>query len=77
MQGFVQSGKNDYVMICERDRLDIGFENEGPAIHLDGNLQRCGTYRSLTFENELLHGRKGDSALINDFTVQELEFFII
>ena len=78
MKGFVTSGKNDYIMLCERTRLDIGFEKDGPAIHLDENLQRCSTYSSLTFENEPLHGRGGsDETTAPDFTVQELEFFII
>ena len=77
MKGFVTTGKNDYIMLAERTRLDIGFEKDGPAIHLDEGFQRCSTYSSLTFENDMLHGRPNDSATAPDFTVQELEFFII
>ena len=65
-------------MLCERTKLSIGFENEGPALHLDEKFERCSTYRSLTFENELLHGRSSETTgYPNAFTVQDLEFYLI
>ena len=76
MQGFIQTGQNDYVMLCAREYLNIGAQNEGPAIHLDNTFKNCSTYQSATFNNQLLTGRT-EGRFLNDFQAQEIELFII
>ena len=76
MQGYLSTGENDYVMLCQPDYFNIGAQGDGPAIHLDKTFKSCSTYKSLTFKNDIITGRK-DGRFINDFEIQDLELFII
>ena len=68
MKGFVSTAENDFIMLCAREYLNIGAQGDGPALHLDDTFKNCSTYKSKTFNNELLHG-KTEGRLINDFEV--------
>ena len=41
-------------MLADFDYLAIGMEEEGPALRLDDKLKNGKSYRSLTYENDLL-----------------------
>ena len=56
--------------------MSIGAQGDGPAIQLDERFKDCASYKSLTFNNEILTGRT-EGRFINDFEVQELEVYII
>ena len=63
-------------MLCMPESLSIGAQGEGPAIQIDETFKFCNTYKSATFNNELLTGRT-EGRFLNRFEVTELEMFII
>ena len=76
MQGYITTGKNDYHMLCQPDYLNIGAQGDGPALNLDDTLKNCYSYKSLTFNNEILTGRT-TGRYVNKFQIQDLELFVV
>ena len=70
------TGDNDYFMLCQPDYLNIGAQGDGPALHIDSTFKDCATYKSLTFDNEILTGRT-EGRFLNSFEIQDLELFIV
>lgn len=76
LAAFRSTCENDFIMLCQPDYMNIGAQDEGPAIHLDEQFSHCTTQRSKTFANPLLHGKTSGSAL-NNFGIQDLEIFVV
>ena len=72
---FHYTGKNNYQLLCKFDYLTVGMLNEGPAIRLDEKLKFGKTYRSETYDNDVLTYK--DDYLRNEFEIADLEVYIV
>lgn len=68
------TGENEFQMLADLDYLAIGMGGEGPAIRIDEKLQYGKSYRSETYNNNVLTCKKG--AMGHDFEVQDLEAYL-
>lgn len=61
--------------MCRFDYLTVGMEGEGPAIRLDELLKFGKTYRSETYDNDVLTYR--DGYLRYEFEILDMEAYIL
>lgn len=66
---FKFTGANEMQMLADINYLAIGMGGEGPALRLDEKLQYGKSYRSLTYENEILTCKAEDDFKKNEFEV--------
>jgi len=56
---FRYTAENDFQMLADLNYLAIGMGGDGPALRVDMELKTGRSYRSLTYDNDVLTGKDG------------------